>query len=153
MPVIKLRGLPWSCTSDQIVAFLDGIKIVFKSAEELGQHENSYENAEAAASAKPKPAVYLTANAEGRPSGEAFVELLDEADLEAALKRNNNLMGQRYIEIFRSDYMQLSKHIQESISHTSNWADPVVRLRGLPYGCTKHDIAAFFDGEFAFVLF
>ena len=154
MPVIKLRGLPWSCTSDQIVAFLEGIKIVFKSADELGHHENNYETSESNnntdMNSKPKPAIYLTANAEGRPSGEAFVELLDEDDLEVALKRNNHLMGQRYIEIFRSDYMQLNKHIQESISNTSNWVDPVVRLRGLPYGCTKHDIANFFDGKFLF---
>ncbi len=94
-----------------------------------------------------KPAVYLTTNAEGRPSGEAFVEVNSEADLEEALKLNNNLMGQRYIEIFRSDTQQLKQHTQESMNNASNWSEPVLRLRGLPYGCTKADIETFFQGN------
>jgi len=94
-----------------------------------------------------KPAVYLTTNAEGRPSGEAFVEVDSEADLEEALKLNNNLMGQRYIEIFRSDTQQLKQHTQESMNNASNWSEPVLRLRGLPYGCTKADIETFFQGN------
>ena len=94
-----------------------------------------------------KPAVYLTTNAEGRPSGEAFVEVNSEEDLNEALKQNNKMMGQRYIEIFRSDAQQLKQHTQESANNASNWNDPVLRLRGLPYGCTKADIEAFFQGK------
>ena len=56
-------------------------------------------------------------------------------------------MGQRYIEIFRSDEQQLKQHTQESQSNTTNWSDPVLRLRGLPYGCTKADIETFFQGN------
>ena len=93
-----------------------------------------------------KPAVYLTMNSEGRPSGEAYVEVCSESDLEEALKFNNNLMGQRYIEIFRSDTQQLKQHTQESANNASNWSEPVLRLRGLPYGCTKADIETFFEG-------
>ena len=94
-----------------------------------------------------KPAVYLTTNSEGRPSGEAFVEVSSEEDIELSLKLNNNLMGQRYIEIFRSDEQQLKQHTKESQSNTTNWSDPVLRLRGLPYGCTKADIEKFFQGK------
>lgn len=130
MNVIKLRGLPWSCTIDDVVNFLNGIKISLKPSDRESK----------------EPSVYLTTNAEGRPSGEAFIELVDESDLEAALKRNNAMMGQRYIEVFRSNQEQLSKHIQDSWSSTTNWCDPVVRLRGLPYGCTRDDIANFFTG-------
>lgn len=130
MNVIKLRGLPWSCTIEDVVKFLHGIKISVKPSETDAK----------------VPSVYLTTNAEGRPSGEAFIELADDDDLDAALKRNNAMMGQRYIEVFRSNQEQLSKHIQESWSITSNWSDPVVRLRGLPYECTSDDIADFFAG-------
>lgn len=89
MPVVKLRGLPWSCTPDNIVKFLTGVNIAIKSDENQGTD-----------SPPPKPAIYLTTNAEGRPSGEAFIEVIDENDIENALKRNNALMGQRYIEGF-----------------------------------------------------
>ena len=133
MNVIKLRGLPWSCTSEDIVKFLDGINITNKPSNDASLDSKV-------------PSVYLTMNAEGRPSGEAFIELVDDADVEVALKRNNAMMGQRYIEVFRSNEEQLSKHIQESVSNTNNWTDPGVRLRGLPDGCTQDDITNFFNG-------
>lgn len=134
MPVIKLRGLPWSCVEDEVVKFLNGVKIQQKVTNE---ESNSGQNG---------PCIYLTTNAEGRPSGEAFIELIDEDDVEQALKKNNALMGQRYIEVFRSNTEQLEKHLRESKSNASNWSDPVIRLRGLPYGCTINDIGGFFDG-------
>lgn len=75
MPVIKLRGLPWSATNNDIMKFLDGINIT-----------NGNEG------------VHLLTTTEGRQSGEAFVEVDTEEDVENALKRDNALMGQRYIE-------------------------------------------------------
>lgn len=130
MNVIKLRGLPWSCTIEDVVKFLHGIKITVKPSD----------------TDTKVPSVYLTTNAEGRPSGEAFIELVDDNDLETALKRNNAMMGQRYIEVFRSTQEQLNKNNQESWSIAYSWSDPVVRLRGLPYECTPDDIAVFFTG-------
>jgi heterogeneous nuclear ribonucleoprotein F/H len=155
MSVIKLRGLPWSCTAEQIVKFLNGINIVNKSDPHLKNEPSGGSIPGGAAitttttsnDAATKPAVYLTTNAEGRPSGEAFVEVCSENDLNEALKLNNNLMGQRYIEIFRSDPQQLRQHTQESNTNATNWNDPVLRLRGLPYGCTKPDIETFFQGN------
>lgn len=35
---------------------------------------------------------------EGRPSGEGFVEFNSEADVQMAVKRHNEHMGQRYVE-------------------------------------------------------
>lgn len=35
---------------------------------------------------------------EGRPSGEAYVEMESEEDLKAALKKDREHMGNRYIE-------------------------------------------------------
>lgn len=45
-----------------------------------------------------KLAIYLMTNSDGRPSGEAFIQVATEVDVEAACNKNNQLMGQRYIE-------------------------------------------------------
>lgn len=42
--------------------------------------------------------VHLTLSREGRPSGEAYVEVCSEEDVEAAEKKHNQHMGRRYIE-------------------------------------------------------
>ena len=39
---------------------------------------------------------------EGRPSGEAFVEMESDDDLHMALKKDKCHMGKRYIEVFES---------------------------------------------------
>jgi heterogeneous nuclear ribonucleoprotein F/H len=126
MSVVKLRGLPWSCTSEDVVRFLDGIQIC--------QKEDN------------KPAIYLMTNSDGRPSGEAFIKVESQRDCEAACNKDKSLMGQRYIEVFRSNGEQLDKHLNESSNNSQNWRDPMVRLRGLPYGCEKKDILDFFSG-------
>jgi heterogeneous nuclear ribonucleoprotein F/H len=138
MPVIKLRGLPWSCTAEDVANFLSGIKIVPK---EYSQEPFTNPN---------DLSIYLTTNQEGRPSGEAFIKVFDENDLQVAAQKNDQMMGQRYIEVFLSNEEQLEKHLNESSDNKSNWRDPVVRLRGLPYNCTKQDIVNFFDGNYCF---
>ena len=50
------------------------------------------------------------------------------------------------MKVFRSNYDQLNKHLEESARNASNWHDPVVRLRGLPYGCQNNEIVEFFAG-------
>lgn len=110
MPVVKLRGLPWSCTPDDITKFLNGVNILLKPSFDSFQDEPSNNEGFGDQNLQTmKPAIYLTTNSEGRPSGEAFVELNDENDLDSALKRNNALMGQRYIEGDLNPSSKLSK--------------------------------------------
>lgn len=40
----------------------------------------------------------MTTTREGRPSGEAYIELASEEDVEAALKMDRKHMGKRYVE-------------------------------------------------------
>lgn len=47
--------------------------------------------------------VHFTSTREGRPSGEAFVELEAEEDLKQALKKDKETMGHRYVEGERHD--------------------------------------------------
>lgn len=91
--------------------------------------------------------VHLTMSREGRPSGECYVELCSEADLEVALKKHNNNMGHRYVEVFRSKRSEMEWVVRRSGSSAATPADEgCVRLRGLPYSCSKEEIANFFSG-------
>lgn len=74
--VIKLRGLPWNVTNQDIMDFLKDIEI--KGGEE-GIH-------------------LITSPKDGRPNGEAFIECAEEKDFDAAFDFNKKVMGHRYIE-------------------------------------------------------
>lgn len=73
--VVKLRGLPWSATVDEILRFFKECNVK-----------------------DGKNGVHMTTSREGRPSGEAFVEFEDEGDMERACERDRDHMGNRYIE-------------------------------------------------------
>lgn len=117
--IVKLRGLPWSATVDDITKFLgdEGIR-----------------------------KVHLTLSKEGRPSGEAFVELETEEDLQHAEAKDKEHMGSRYIEVFKVNRAEMDWVIKRSGTSYGANEDGCVRLRGLPFGCSKEEIAQFFTG-------
>jgi len=127
--IVKARGLPWSATAQEVLKFFQDCNI---NGEENGIH--------------------FTVNKEGRPSGECFVELSSQLDMDKALEHNNEHMGKRYIEIQEAKRTEMdwvinrmsSNHGREGTMESSN--DGFVRLRGLPYGASKKDIADFFVG-------
>lgn len=73
--VVKVRGLPWSTTVDEIMKFFGDCNI-----------------------ARGKNGVHMTMSREGRPSGEAYIEMDNDDDIEKACKRDRDHMGHRYIE-------------------------------------------------------
>jgi len=76
--VVRVRGLPWSASVDDVLKFFaDGINI------KNGQN-----------------GIHLTLSREGRPSGEAYIEMETEADVALAEKKHTQHMGRRYIEVF-----------------------------------------------------
>ncbi|PVD38868.1 hypothetical protein C0Q70_01493 [Pomacea canaliculata] len=119
--VVRLRGLPWSATPEDVEKFFDGC--------EINEGVNG---------------VHLTYSREGRPSGEAFVEFVSEDDVQAALKKNKEHLGQRYIEVFRSKKGEMEWVIKRAGLDSPNMSEAVVKLRGLPFGCSKEEIAQFF---------
>uniref|UniRef100_A0A8C5WG60 RRM domain-containing protein n=1 Tax=Leptobrachium leishanense TaxID=445787 RepID=A0A8C5WG60_9ANUR len=122
--VVKIRGLPWSCSQGEIEGFFTESKILNAS---LGVHF-----------------IYTR---EGRPSGEAFVEFETEDDQKLALKKDRDTMGHRYVEVFKSNSVEMDwvlKHTGPNSPDTAN--DGFVRLRGLPFGCSKEEIVQFFAG-------
>ncbi|XP_076439927.1 heterogeneous nuclear ribonucleoprotein F-like [Babylonia areolata] len=121
--VVRCRGLPWTATPEDVVKFFEGCRI------NRGQD-----------------GVHLTLSRDGRPSGEAFVEFASEDDVQMALKKNKDHLGSRYIEVFRSKKGEMDWVVKRSGIETNNLADAVVKLRGVPFGCSKEEIAQFFTG-------
>ncbi|PIO16526.1 hypothetical protein AB205_0067020, partial [Aquarana catesbeiana] len=73
--VVKIRGLPWSCSTDEIETFFSESKIL-----------------------NAAHGIHFIYTREGRPSGEAFVEFETEDDINIALKKDRETMGHRYVE-------------------------------------------------------
>lgn len=122
--VVRLRGLPWSTKPEQIKEFLRECSVP-----------------------EGEDGIHFTFSRDGRPSGECFVELGGEDDVTNAIAQNNEHIGSRYIEVFRVDKSEMEWMIKRSTTTVvgSN-TDAVVKLRGLPFGCTKEEIAHFFSG-------
>ncbi|KAF6280796.1 heterogeneous nuclear ribonucleoprotein H1 [Rhinolophus ferrumequinum] len=122
--VVKVRGLPWSCSADEVQRFFSDCKI-----------QNGAQG------------IRFIYTREGRPSGEAFVELESEDEVKLALKKDRETMGHRYVEVFKSNNVEMDwvlKHTGPNSPDTAN--DGFVRLRGLPFGCSKEEIVQFFSG-------
>lgn len=122
--VVKLRGLPWSTTVDEIMKFFSDCSIT-----------------------NGKNGVHMTMSREGRPSGEAYVEMDTPEDIEKACKRDRDHMGHRYIEVFKAKRGEMEWVVKRSGYNLENAMDDAcVRLRGLPFGCVKEEVAQFFSG-------
>eukprot|EP01060_Flectonema_neradi_P001207 TRINITY_DN10712_c0_g1_i1.p1 TRINITY_DN10712_c0_g1~~TRINITY_DN10712_c0_g1_i1.p1 ORF type:complete len:306 (+),score=49.46 TRINITY_DN10712_c0_g1_i1:48-965(+) len=80
--VIRLRGLPYSATEQDIANFLVGTSIC-------------------------QQGIHLVFNHQNRPSGEAYVELQSTADVDEAMRRDRKRLGERYIEVFRSSFDEM----------------------------------------------
>uniref|UniRef100_A0A3P8NJT8 RRM domain-containing protein n=1 Tax=Astatotilapia calliptera TaxID=8154 RepID=A0A3P8NJT8_ASTCA len=122
--VVRIRGLPWSCSVDEVQRFFSECKILNNGS-----------------------GIHFTYTREGRPSGEAFVEFETEEDLKIAVKKDRETMGHRYVEVFKSNNVEMDwvmKHTGPNCPETAG--DGLVRLRGLPFGCSKEEIVQFFSG-------
>ncbi|XP_029960670.1 G-rich sequence factor 1 [Salarias fasciatus] len=146
--VVLLRGLPFTCTEDDISAFFSGLAIV----------ENG---------------ITIVADSRGRRSGEAFVQFSCQEAATEALRRDRQLIGSRYIEVFPSRRDNVESTLRRmrsppssqnfspaagrrtasaSSTHSHNTAVPegsgkpvhYVHMRGLPFQVTGEEIVKFF---------
>ncbi|GBF88809.1 hypothetical protein Rsub_01710 [Raphidocelis subcapitata] len=91
---LRLRGLPFSAAAADVAAFLEGVAL-----------------------AEGPEAIVLTFTADGRPTGEAYVEVADEAAAAAAMAKHKERMGPRYIEVFASTKHDLLQAAQQAQFH------------------------------------
>ena len=118
--------------------------------------------------------IHICLNREGRPSGEAYVGFHTDEDYANSKQKHKQNMGSRYIEVYDRYILLYSSRMINYFSSIEdmNYAkglggdggyggygavggpaggmgnDFCVKMRGLPYSATEHDIKDFFQGEF-----
>lgn len=132
---IRMRGLPYAAREPEIIEFLRGIRV-------------------------SKEDITFLYDYEGKFTGEAYIQLYNEADAREAVSYNMSDLGNRYIEIFETNESEFNKAKSSQfpekrelrVETTSNLAPlisdevGIIRMRGLPYSCTEEDIKEFFRG-------
>lgn len=136
---VRLRGLPFSCSEKDIFQFFSGLEIV-------------------------EDGVTIVLDRKGRNSGDAFVQFATKEMADEALKKDREVMGNRYIEIFpsrKSDiHVQYGRRQNETSAFTpraeksprtmqaensrSISTHNFIHMRGLPHGVTGEDVVKFF---------
>ncbi|KAJ8398116.1 hypothetical protein AAFF_G00431930 [Aldrovandia affinis] len=117
--IIRLKGLPWSCTPAELMDFFSDCRI----------HDGVN-------------GIHLTLNRSGKPNGQAFIELEHEEDVPKALERHRQYLGPRYVEVYEVTNSEAETLLKKSALLPP--PDGVVKLRGLPYSCTEKDVIQFF---------
>ncbi|KAI6175093.1 hypothetical protein M3Y97_00994100 [Aphelenchoides bicaudatus] len=118
---VRLRGLPYSATVQEIRDF-------------FGEEINVVD-------------ILIVNNLEGKPSGEAYVLLDSEADKTAALKKDQEIMGRRYIEVFTIGEVETDQVVRRLERRAAVAEQGTVRVRGLPFVCNTDDIKNFFKEQ------
>jgi RNA recognition motif-containing protein len=91
--------------------------------------------------------IHFILSSSGRASGEAYVELDSEDDLKKALAKDKCHLGRRYVDVFKARRRDMEAAQRRAASQAgANSDDVIVRIRGLPFGCSKEEIAHFFSG-------
>ncbi|KAG5189765.1 hypothetical protein JKP88DRAFT_262098 [Tribonema minus] len=131
--VLRMRGLPWTATEEDILSFFSGFDV-------------------------RAGGVHIAKNREGRPSGEAYVVFHSELDAhEAKQQRDKEKMGGRWIDLFESTkgemYANTGRSAEERWSEAGGERGAkdldyrgVLKMRGLPFDATKAQIIDFFHG-------
>jgi len=127
--IVRVRGLPWSCTENELIEFFEGVCI---------------------------QSVHFTRDRDGRPSGDAYMVLASLKDQKLAHKFHKAHMGNRYLEVFEARYSEmswmLSKNIDKDPKDAAEFeefepeSDAVVKMRGLPFEAGPAEIVRFFEG-------
>lgn len=142
--VVRLRGLPFTCTEVDIAKFFSGLDIV----------ENG---------------ITIVADNRRRNIGEAFVQFSSQEAANEALQRDREVIGNRYIEVFpsrREEIHSVRGKRSSATPQTSNQpanrnavqtyprtrspqcsALPLhyIHIRGLPFQVSGEDIVKFFS--------
>jgi len=113
---IKLSGLPWKATEDEIVEFLAGCEIVGN--------------------------IVIIKNEAGRPSGDAVVKLVSQVDLAIAMKRNRENLHDRFIIVEETDSEAFDIH-NNKVRKLETEENTFIHLRGLIWSVTEEDIKKF----------
>lgn len=119
--IVQVKGLPWSCSAQDLQQFFSDCRI-----------------------RDGMKGIHLILNGQGRPSGEAFIEMEHEGDVAKALEKHRQYLGPRFVEVYEVMDSDAEDILKKAAQMPAD--DGVVRLRGLPFSCNEEDIAQFFSG-------
>ncbi|XP_013391159.1 epithelial splicing regulatory protein 2 isoform X2 [Lingula anatina] len=151
--IIRMRGLPYSCTTEQVLDF-------------FRRGENAVEVLDG------EEGILFVHQADGRATGDAFVLFATEEASNTALLKHRELIGTRYIELFKSTTAEVQQVLNRSMDPRSPQEPDIplppliaslpqslpflpqqaitcgvlkdcTRMRGLPYEATVTDILNF----------
>lgn len=150
--IVRMRGLPFTATHEQVLNF-------FSPGEGLK---------ETCPVSGGKDGILFVRYPDGRPTGDAFVLFACEEHAQCALRKHKEILGRRYIELFKSTAAEVQQVLNRyssaplipiapaplvSVLPAVSLLPPpggnrdCLRLRGLPYTASIEDILTFL-GEF-----
>ncbi|XP_039973172.1 epithelial splicing regulatory protein 1 isoform X1 [Xiphias gladius] len=151
--IVRMRGLPFTTTHEQVLAF-------FSPGEGLK---------EMCPVSGGKDGILFVHYPDGRPTGDAFVLFACEEHAQCALRKHKEILGRRYIELFKSTAAEVQQVLNRyssaplipvapaplvsmlpavSLLPPPGGVRDCLRLRGLPYTASIEDILTFL-GEFS----
>ncbi|XP_057710429.1 epithelial splicing regulatory protein 2 isoform X2 [Corythoichthys intestinalis] len=141
--IVRMRGLPFNATTQEVLDFLGPDSPVTDGAEGL----------------------LFVKYPDGRPTGDAFVLFSCDEYAQNAMKKHRQILGKRYIELFRSTAAEVQQVLTRYLSTplistlptssivpvlatppflpTASSTRDCIRLRGLPYTSGIEDILEF----------
>lgn len=98
--IVRMRGLPFNATTEEVLAF-------------FGQH---------CPVTGGKEGILFVTYPDNRPTGDAFVLFACEEYAQNALKKHKDLLGKRYIELFRSTAAEV-----QQVRTSVHWCQKMLR--------------------------
>lgn len=107
--IVRMRGLPFTATHEQVLAFFSPGDSLKDACPVSGGNDG----------------ILFVRYPDGRPTGDAFVLFACEEHAQCALKKHKEILGRRYIELFKSTAAEVQQVRQGVCLHVG------VRLRSL----------------------
>jgi len=93
--IIRMRGLPYDCSAKQVIEFFNGGE---EPCEVLDDEHG----------------VLFVKKPDGRATGDAFVLFKEDTEGDKALSKHKDIIGSRYIELFRSTTAEVQQVLNRS---------------------------------------
>jgi len=124
MYFIRMKGLPWHSSVEDVISFYQGANI------------------------DPKW-VHIIKMPDGRDSGECLVGIESEEEFQLCMACDKHFMGKRYIELYEASQQEWERIVNRIHRTNQIPIDPnsfVILMRGLPYSAQEDDCISFFGG-------
>ncbi|XP_042345756.1 epithelial splicing regulatory protein 1 isoform X3 [Plectropomus leopardus] len=150
--IVRMRGLPFTATHEQVLTFFSPGEGLKETCPVSGGRDG----------------ILFVRYPDGRPTGDAFVLFACEEHAQCALRKHKEILGRRYIELFKSTAAEVQQVLNRyssaplipvapaplvsmlpsvSLLPPPGGVRDCLRLRGLPYTASIEDILTFL-GEF-----